>query len=377
MINIPRINIGGLEINIIQGGMGVGISGANLASAVAEEGGMGTIASVGLGLLKGHFEDGINSARKKGRFRGLSEEDRRKLRDKIYAQANSVALAEEIRAARKKTEGVLAVNILHALTDYSSLVETSVRENIDAIVVGAGLPKDLPKYLKGRKDIKLIPIISSARGVSIIIKAWERYLHPPDLIVVEGPKAGGHLGYSREQLQDTDFVKNGLERILPEIISQVGRDIPIIAAGGIYTGRDIKRIINQGASGVQMATRFVTTQECDANYRFKQTYLDSREEDITIIDSPVGMPGRVIRNDYVDRIEGKRVPFGCASHCLKSCDREVSNYCIAENLINAQRGNMEKGFAFAGTNAHLATEILSVKDVFKQIEAEYNLASSL
>lgn len=373
MVDLPIIKIGHLKVNIIQGGMGVGISGAELASAVAEEGGMGTIASVGLGLLKGYFDDEVEAAQKRGDFNKLSGKEKRDLQNKIYANTNSDALADEIRKARRKTNGVLAVNIMHALTDYPSLIKTAVKENIDAIIIGAGVERDLPNYLNG-KNILLISIAGSAKVANIITKSWTHRRHSPDAIVYEGPEAGGHLAYSLEQLADPDFVENGLERILTEVIKEVGPNIPIIAAGGIYTGQDIYNILKQGAKGVQMATRFVTTVECDASDSFKQTYLNSKKEDIVIIKSPVGMPGRAIKNKFLEDRATKRMHFQCDYDCLKRCKPFSSPYCIANALINAQRGNMEEGFAFAGTNAYRATEIISVKELYKRIEQEYNLA---
>ncbi|MEK6925828.1 MAG: nitronate monooxygenase [Nanoarchaeota archaeon] len=374
MTNWPLLKIGHLEVNLIQGGMGVGISGERLASEVAENGGAGIIASVGLGLLKGYFDDEYAASKKRGDFNGLSGKERRDLQNKIYADTNSAALADEIRMAKRKTNGVLGVNIMHALTDYPSLVKTAVQENVDLIICGAGIARDLPNYLDG-KNILLVPIVSSARVAKIIVKSWTQLKHSPDAVVVEGPKAGGHLGYSAEQLEDSDFVSYGLERIISDVIKEVGPDISVIAAGGIYTGKDIYNILKHGAAGVQMATRFVTTEECDAHPEFKQAYLNSSEEDIVIIKSPVGMPGRAIRNNFLETVMTKKIPFKCDYDCLKSCNPFNSPYCIADALISAQKGNMEKGFVFAGTNAYRAEKIVSVKDVFDSLEAEYSNAS--
>jgi len=252
MNNLPKFKFGNsgkvLEINLIQGGMGVGISLSGLASAVANEGGAGIIASVGIGELKGYLKE----------FGG------------DYAKANQEGLREEIRKAREKSNGIIGVNIMHALSDYVSLVETAVEENVDFIVSGAGVPRDLPGYLDG-KDIKLIPIVSSAKYSNLICKAWSRLDHVPDAIIVEGPKAGGHLGFKREQLDNPEYVENALETIVREVVekSKDFGDIPVIAAGGIYSGQDIKKALSWGASGVQIATRFVPTYECDANDAFK------------------------------------------------------------------------------------------------------------
>ena len=349
--NIPKIKIGDLEVTLVQGGMGVGVSGHGLSSAVAEEGGAGIIASACLGVHKNYPGD--------------------------YAKANSDALRDEIRAARKKTNGVIGVNIMHVLSDYSTLVETAVEENVDLIISGAGIPKDLPRYLNG-KNIKLVPIVSSARVADIMCKAWSKLGHIPDAIVVEGPKAGGHLGYSIEQLSDSRFVSRGLEEILlPEIITAVkpyensNKKIPIIAAGGIFYGGDIARVNRLGAAGVQMATRFVTTYECDADIRFKETYLNSKKEDTVIIQSPVGMPGRAIKDPFLEEVKIRRADFGCNYQCLKSCNPSTSPYCIAHALVEAQQGRFGEGFVFCGSNAYLCKEIVSVKELFSMLEDEY------
>ncbi|MEK6917859.1 MAG: nitronate monooxygenase [Nanoarchaeota archaeon] len=374
MVNWPLLKIGHLEVNLIQGGMGVGISGENLASTIAENGGAGIIASVGLGLLKGYFDNEFEAAKKRGDFNGLTGVEKRELQNKIYANTNSDALADEIRKARRKTNGVIGVNIMYALTDYPSLVKTSVKENVDLIICGAGIVRDLPKHLEWKKTM-IAQIVSSARAADIIVKSWTQLGHPPDAIVVEGPKAGGHLGYSLEQLEDSEFVSHGLESIISEVINLVGSKIPVIAAGGIYTGKDIYDILKYGAAGVQMATRFVTTKECDADPKFKQAYIDSKKEDIVIITSPVGMPGRAIKNKFLEAVATQRVPFQCYYDCLKSCNPFSSPYCIADALINAQKGNIEEGFAFAGTNAYRADKIVSVRDVFDLLEREFSNAS--
>ena len=256
MEKLPKFNIGDLEVNLIQGGMGVGVSGKNLAAAVANEGGAGIIASVGL-----------------GRFGDSS---------KSYAEANSDALREEIRAARKMSGGVIGVNIMHALSDYESLVKTAVEENVDLIISGAGIPRDLPSYLEG-KDVKLVPIVSSAKYAQLITKSWEKLGHRPDAIVIEGPLAGGHLGFKYEDL--VDGTTQSLEEITSEVLEIFGGKIPIVVAGGIYTGANIYDSLKQGASGVQMGTRFVTTGECDASDAFKQEYIRATPEDIVLIKS--------------------------------------------------------------------------------------------
>jgi nitronate monooxygenase len=224
----------------------------------------------------------------------------------------------------------------------------------------------------------LVPIVSSGRAARIIAKRWtERYDYPPDAVVVEGPLAGGHLGFKPGQISDPAYA---LERLLAEVLVEIKpfevkaeRPIPVVVGGGIYTGADIHKFLQLGAAGVQMATRFVTTHECDAAASFKDAYIRATPEDLVIIKSPVGMPGRAIRNQFIEDLDaGKNVPFTCPYHCIVTCDYATSPYCIALALINAQRGRMRHGFAFAGENAHRATEILSVKDLVATLLGEYH-----
>jgi nitronate monooxygenase len=267
-----------------------------------------------------------------------------------------------------------------ALTNFADLARTAIEEGIDFIFAGAGLPLSLPALATEGMHTKLVPIISSARAGRLIAKRWvEKYHYVPDAFVVEGPLAGGHLGFKREQIDDPAYT---LENLVPDVLATTreleqayGRSIPVVAGGGIYTGADVLKFLRMGVAGVQMATRFVTTHECDASMEFKQAYLDSHEEDIVIINSPVGLPGRAIRNAFIDDVNaGKRKPFKCPYHCIITCDCENSPYCIALALINAQRGRLAYGFAFCGSNAYRATEIVSVKEVVAAIKAEYEEA---
>ncbi len=348
------LHIGSLiaRIPIIQGGMGIGISLSGLAAAVANEGGIGVIATAGIGMSEPDF------------FKSSFE-------------ANLRALRKEIRKAREMTKGILGVNIMVALSDFADLVKAAIEEGIDIIFSGAGLPLNLPQFLPEHAKTLLAPIVSSGRAASIISKKWsEKYHRLPDAVVVEGPKAGGHLGFKAEMLHDPAY---SLENLVPEVIQavrpfeeQFRKSIPVIAAGGIYTGQDIRRFMDLGAAGVQMATRFVTTHECDASLAFKQTYIDSKREDMTIIKSPVGMPGRAIRNTFLDEVsQGKRKPFKCPYHCLKTCDYKNSPYCITLALMNAKKGNLSQGFAFAGENAYRASGIISVKELIATLMKEY------
>ena len=354
---MKKLNIGNLSISvpIVLGGMGVGISLSGLASAVANEGGVGVISSAGLGLL----------------YRNLSKD---------YIQASIMGLKEELRKAREKTKGVIGVNVMVAMSNFADMVKTAIAEKADIIFSGAGLPLNLPSFLQKDSVTKLVPIVSSARAARVIAEKWHNlYNYLPDAFVVEGPKAGGHLGFKDEQINDEHF---SLEHILPEVIDEVkdiethyGKSIPVIVAGGIYTGEDIKRFMDMGAAGVQMGTRFVTTEECDASDIFKQTYIEAKQEDIQIIKSPVGMPGRAIFSKFIQKVkEGQKQPKTCMCKCIKTCDITKSPYCIIAALYNAFKGNMDNGYAFAGANAFRATKIVSVKETFRSLLDEFNRA---
>jgi NAD(P)H-dependent flavin oxidoreductase YrpB (nitropropane dioxygenase family) len=229
--------------------------------------------------------------------------------------------------------------------------------------------------------VKVIIVVSSARAAKLIFQYWERnYNHVPDAVVVEGPLAGGHLGFKKEQINNPDYA---LEKILPEVISVLkpyeesfNKSIPVIAAGGIYTGADIYKFIQAGAQGVQMATRFVATHECDASTAFKEAYVECKKEDLTIIDSPVGLPGRAIKNRFLEKIlAGIKEPIICPWKCLKTCDFKRSPYCICAALTNAKKGILEKGFAFAGANAYRINAITSVRELIKTLLIEYKTAA--
>lgn len=347
--DIPTLKIGNLEINppIIQGGMGVRVSRASLAAAVANEGCAGVIASVGLG----DYEN--NPASK-------------------FVEINNDALRAEIALARSKSKGILGVNVMVVLSNYEEFLQVCAEENVDLVISGSGLPLDLPKFFVGKKT-KLIPIVSSARALNIICRKWKQnYDRLPDAVIVEGPMAGGHMGYHYDDVVNNKTMK--LEDIVVEVVAFAKTQespIPVIAAGGVFDGADIAKFLKLGASGVQMATRFVCTDECDVDIKFKQAYIDAKKEDITIINSPVGLPGRVLRNEFVDRVKaGETVPFKCRYRCLRSCDPKTVPYCIAQVLGNSARGNMENAFVFAGSNAYRCTEIISVKTLVNKLKEE-------
>lgn len=358
----PKLKIGNLEANIpiIQGGMAVGISLSGLASAVANAGGIGVIGTAGIGMLEPDFS-------------------------KNFTEANKRALRKVIRKAKKMTKGIIGVNIMAALSDFYDMVKIVVEEKVDLVFIGAGLPLKglevlVPDNLEKVKT-KVVPIVSSSRAANIIFQYWKKnYKHVPDAVVVEGPLAGGHLGFKKEQINNPDFA---LERILPEVISvtkpyenEFEKKIPVIAAGGIYTGADIYKYIQLGTQGVQMATRFVTTYECDASIEFKETYLKCQKDDLRIIDSPVGLPGRAVNNKFLEEVSsGVRKPFKCPWKCLKTCNFKKAPYCIALALTNAKQGKFEDGFAFAGSNAYRADKIISVKELIVNLSEEYEKAS--
>jgi NAD(P)H-dependent flavin oxidoreductase YrpB (nitropropane dioxygenase family) len=266
-----------------------------------------------------------------------------------------------------------------ALSNYADMARTAIKEKIDVIFAGAGLPLDLPSFLSSDSTTKLVPIVSSPRAAKIICDKWKaNYGYLPDAIVVEGPKAGGHLGFKKEQLTDNNY---SLEKLVPEIVSVASayeseKHSPVIAAGGIATGRDISRFIALGASAGQMGSIFVTTEECDASQTFKEVYINSNPEDIQIIESSVGMPGRAINGEFIRNVEkGMEKPKSCPFNCIKTCDYTKSPYCIIKALYNAAKGNMQKGYAFAGTNAFLAKKISSVKEIMDNLKNEFAIAT--
>ncbi len=326
--------------------MGVRVSSSRLVAAVANEGALGIIASVGLGEELPDTTPG-------------------------YVNRAEFGLRQAIQNARKNTRNPFGVNIMCALTNYDNLAQVSCDEGVAAIISGAGLPLRLPTLISDR-HVKLIPIVSSARAANLIIKTWQkRHSRLPDALVVEGPLAGGHLGFSFEQVEDLEAFR--LERLVTEVI-EVARQyggIPVVAAGGVFDGNDVARFLRLGAAGVQMATRFVCTHECDASDAYKQAFVKCRKEDIVVIHSPVGLPARVIRNDFVDRyLRGERVTFGCPYHCLSTCEPAAARYCIAQALVASYRGDMDHGYAMCGANAWRCNKIVSVHELVQEVVQE-------
>lgn len=346
-LNIPRLKIGDLELKlpIIQGGMGIGVSKSSLASAVANEGGVGVISGVQIGYTEPDFATNT-------------------------LEANMRALRKEIRKAREKSpKGILGVNLMVAMKNYKEFVTTALKEKIDIIISGAGLPLELPKLVKGSKT-KIVPIVSSKKAARIILKQWEKVNRLPDAIIVEGAKAGGHLGFKAKELMSKTY--QSLEEIVAEVIETVrpfeeshNIKIPVIAAGGILEGSDIGKMLDLGAGGVQMGSRFVATDECDANDEFKQAYIEATKEDICLLKSPVGLPGRAIRNPFIDRTNEGRIPVKRCTDCLVHCNPADTPYCISDALIHSVKG--EDGLVFSGERACEIQEIITVKELMSEL----------
>lgn len=350
-MNINGLNIGNLhaKLPIIQGGMGIGVSLSSLSSAVANEGGIGIISAAQIGFREPDFKTN-------------------------NLEANKRALIKEIRKARELSpKGIIGVNILHAASSYKDLVKTAVDEKIDLIIVGAGLPIELPELTLGSQT-KIVPIVSSGKAAALISRAWDkRYSYAPDAVIVEGPKAGGHLGFNKDELNRKPEIK--LEDIVLDVIkslkpyeSKYNKNIPVIAAGGIFTGKDIAKYLKIGASGVQMATRFVATHECDADIKFKEAYINAKEEDIKIIKSPVGLLGRAVQNDFLENYSENEINY--CYNCLKNCSPKTAPYCITKALISAVSGDVENGLIFAGSNVYKVNKIMSVKELINELLAE-------
>ena len=346
MAKVKPLVIGDLtaKVPVIQGGMGVGISLSSLAGAVAAEGGIGVISTAQIGYREPDFDT-----------------------DPIGA--NLRAIGSEVKKARDIAKGgILGVNIMVATRKYEEYVKAAVAAGIDLIISGAGLPMDLPK-LVGAARTKLAPIVSSVKSVQVIMRYWwKKYNRLPDLVVIEGPLAGGHLGFHKEQLDDIEGLHYDEEvKAIIEKVNETAKEhetsIPVVMAGGIYTRDDMEHYLEMGASGVQMATRFVTTYECDADPAYKQSYIDAKKEDIVIVQSPVGMPGRAILNPFMKRAKEGQIPHGKCHLCISTCKGADTPYCITDALVNAVKGKVDDGLLFCGANAYRATHLEHVKDI--------------
>ena len=339
-----ELRIGGLcaRIPVIQGGMGVGVSLSGLAGAVAAAGGVGVISTAQIGYRDPDF----------GRH---------------PIECNLKAVGEEVRKARVAADGgIIGVNIMVVTRQYEDYVRAAAEAGADLIISGAGLPMNLPE-LAG--DARIAPIVSSRKALHVIARHWrKKYGRKPDLVVVEGPLAGGHLGFTREDIEaytvtgekDYDDEVKAIIELADEL------ETPVVAAGGVYERSDMEHWMAMGAKGVQIATRFVTTRECDASDAYKQAYIDASKEDIVIVRSPVGMPGRAIHNAFLDRVgAGERFMRGCRQ-CITTCRPDTAPYCITEALINAVEGNLEEGLIFCGSNAYRADRIETVADIMEE-----------
>lgn len=352
---IPKLTLGKhqLDIPIIQGGMGVGVSLSNLAGHVMLEGGMGVISAAHPGYRKENF-----------------------LKDSCGC--NVEAIKEEISKARAiaQGKGLCGVNIMVASHHYEEYVKAAVEGGADAIISGAGIPLQLPGIV-GDADILLAPIVSSGKVARLILKAWDRHFHRlPDFIVIEGSEAGGHLGFSLEQLQL--HTAQSLAEILVDVQAvvqpyeeQSNCRIPLIVAGGIYTSQDMKAMLDLGASGVQMATRFIATHECDADDAFKQMFVNAKEADMALVKSPAGLPGRAILNPFMQATIEKRVPAKHCIGCMKPCIPATTPYCISEALIHAVKGELDEGLVFAGSNAYRIDKIVHVSELIDEVMSEW------
>ena len=359
-MNIQGIRVGDKvsKYPIMQGGMGVGVSAYKLAGHVAKEGGIGIISAADIGYEEEDFNQNPQ-------------------------QANLRAIGKQIEKARKiAPNGIIGMNIMVAMNHYGELAKEAARKGIDLIVSGAGLAKDLPEYIQGTKT-KIAPIISSNKAFCLMAKLWKkRYNYIPDMVIIEGPEAGGHLGFKKEEL--LEGTAQSLEEITKEVVEEVkkmeqeeGKEIPVIVAGGIFDGNDIAKFLKLGASGVQMATRFVATEECDASDNFKQAYVNAKQEDIQIIQSPVGMPGRAIRNDFIQKVEQGKEKITKCYNCIKTCDAKDTPYCITRALIRAVKGEVDEALVFCGSNAYRIKEIVPVKQLMEELMQETQVAMAI
>ncbi len=350
---LQPLKIGDLTIQrpIIQGGMGVGISRSSLAGAVSYEGGLGIISTAQIGYDEPGFDTDQN-------------------------KANLEAIRKHVKRAKEISHGrPVGVNVMVALKNYEAHVRTAIEAGADVIISGAGLPVHLPKYTKGT-GCKIAPIVSSVKAAELILRNWEKkYNCTADFVVIEGPKAGGHLGFKKEQvtLISDDEYDSEIKSIIKTVklySSKFNKEIPVVVAGGIFDYNDICHAISLGASGVQIASRFVATYECDACDEYKQTYIDAKEDDIVIVMSPVGMPGRAIENEFVRRIKENPISVSRCFNCLEKCNPAKVPYCITKALINAVEGNLDEGLIFAGSNVGRINKIVSVHELMDELVKE-------
>lgn len=358
---VIRIRDRTLAVPILQGGMGVGVSLERLAGAVAACGGMGTISTALCGYREPDF-------------------------DRDPEGANLRALARQVRRAKELSggRGMVAVNAMVATTQYADSVRTALRAGADAVVCGAGLPKDLPAIAAEvpESSAALAPVVSGGRAAALICRLWERrWNRLPDFVVLEGPLAGGHLGFSpREAREAQEGRPRPLSALLREVLEVLApfrarQEIPVFVAGGVQSGRDLRRYMDEGAAGAQFATRFIAARECDADEGFQRALLNARAEDVTIVQSPVGMPGRALRSPLIRRVAaGTQPPPDRCINCLVPCKRRQAPYCIAQALIAAAKGDWENGLFFCGAGVGSVTERSTAEEQIRQIMNEWRTA---
>lgn len=353
------MKIGKYEIKypIIQGGMGVGISWDRLAGTVSLEGGLGVISGVGTGYYQS--DD----------FHIKTVKDKPVDVMNFYSKEGLTSI---IKNARKICgDAPLACNILYACNDYGRIVKDACEAGINIIITGAGIPTNMPEFTKDFPDVALVPIVSSARALKLICKKWKRYGKLPDAVIVEGPKSGGHQGFTYEQCFEEEFQ---LENIIQPVIDEAKNwgEPPIIAAGGIWDKSDIDKFLSMGCSGVQMATRFIGTYECDAAPELKKVLLDAKEDDIKLVKSPVGLPARAVQTNLQKSLEEKTAPkVACISNCVAPCNRgkeaKIVGYCIADRLGAAYKGDLDTGLFFTGSNGYKLNKIISVHELMEKL----------
>jgi nitronate monooxygenase len=348
-----------IEKPIIQGGMGVGISWDRLAGNVSKEGGLGVISAVGTG-----YYENKSHAKRLVAERPLEAEN-------FYSKEGLTAIIDNAR--KICGDKPLAANILYAINDYGRVVRDACEAGIDIIITGAGLPTNMPEFTEDFPDVALVPIVSSPKALAIICKRWQkRYNRLPDAVVLEGPKSGGHQGFTYEQCAMEEFQ---LENLVAPVVEEAKNwgNIPVFAAGGIWDKNDIEEMMALGAVGVQMGTRFIGTHECDAHDNFKDVLLHAKEEDIQLMASPVGYPARGVRTNLISLIEKREGPsIKCISNCVAPCHRGVEakevGFCIADRLSDAYVGDREFGLYFSGTNGYRIDKIISVKELMDKLE---------
>ena len=348
---MKNLKIGGkvTKYPLIQGGMGVGISLGRLAGSVAAEGGVGIISTAQIGYREPDF-------------------------DRDPAGANLRAIESEMKKARAiSPDGIIGFNVMTALKEHAAHIRAAVRAGADLIISGAGLPTELPGLVEG-SGTKIAPIVSTDRSAQVILKYWDKKYHrTADLVVVEGPEAGGHLGFKEEELEryTPSAYAEEIKKIIATVKSYAVKyktEIPVVAAGGISDRDDVRRVMALGADGVQVATRFVTTEECDADIRYKEAYIHASEGEIQIVKSPVGMPGRAIMNRFMQRVmSGEKIPHSPCHRCLAKCSPADIPYCITDGLIAAVKGNVEDGLLFCGAKAYRAQRIETVREVIQSL----------